>query len=61
MGRDARRATHALLFHQLAAHPKLDPETGELFFFGYGMHNKPHFDYGVLDKVRLGCSVDMVR
>jgi carotenoid cleavage dioxygenase-like enzyme len=32
----------------VSAHPKLDPRTGELLFFGYGT-SAPYLQYGVLD------------
>ena len=28
--------------HAFTAHPKLDPETGELFYFGYSVGKAPH-------------------
>jgi carotenoid cleavage dioxygenase-like enzyme len=37
--------------HSFTAHPKIDPETGELIFFGYQIHPyHPTFSYGVADK-----------
>lgn len=31
------------------AHPKLDPSTGELWFFGYRFDQQPYVQVGVLD------------
>lgn len=33
----------------VAAHPKVDPNTGELIFFGYNLFKKPYYGYGVAD------------
>eukprot|EP00899_Mesostigma_viride_P000133 jgi/Mesvir1/1011/Mv17545-RA.1 len=39
------------LKHNVTAHPKVDAETGELFFFGYNMAMKPpYIKYGVASK-----------
>jgi carotenoid cleavage dioxygenase-like enzyme len=35
------------LTHQFTAHPKIDPATGEMLFFGYSMF-KPSVQYGVV-------------
>jgi carotenoid cleavage dioxygenase len=38
---------------RFTAHPKMDPETGEMVFFGYGIGDMPFADgvaYGVVDK-----------
>ena len=35
------------------AHPKTDPESGNLYFFGSQLEKKPHIQYGVLDNA--GC------
>ena len=36
--------------HPFTAHPKIDPETGELIFFGYDIEKSPYVHYGVADK-----------
>ena len=36
-------------FEQFTAHPKIDPRTGEMHFFGYNLRRAPHLTYGVLD------------
>eukprot|EP00899_Mesostigma_viride_P017268 jgi/Mesvir1/25542/Mv01786-RA.4 len=38
------------LKHNVTAHPKVDAETGELFFFGYNMMKQPYIKYGVASK-----------
>lgn len=35
--------------HAVTAHPKVDPDTGELFFFGYNLKLHPHVTYKVAD------------
>ncbi|DBA75024.1 hypothetical protein WJX77_000411 [Trebouxia sp. C0004] len=35
--------------HPFTAHPKIDPQTGELFFFGYNVSKHPHVIYKVAD------------
>lgn len=37
------------LKHAFTAHPKVDPATGEMLFFGYNMMFKPHLQYSVVD------------
>eukprot|EP01116_Phalansterium_solitarium_P022471 TRINITY_DN7438_c1_g1_i1.p1 TRINITY_DN7438_c1_g1~~TRINITY_DN7438_c1_g1_i1.p1 ORF type:complete len:519 (-),score=158.11 TRINITY_DN7438_c1_g1_i1:328-1884(-) len=32
------------------AHPKVDPVTGEMLFFGYGLRRQPYLKYHVVDK-----------
>jgi carotenoid cleavage dioxygenase len=36
------------LHHPLTPHPKLDPNTGELYAFGYSPIAKPHLQYSVI-------------
>lgn len=38
------------LRHPFTAHPKIDPETGEMVFFGYSMFTKPYMSYGVVSQ-----------
>jgi carotenoid 9,10(9',10')-cleavage dioxygenase 1 len=38
------------LTHSFTAHPKIDAETGECFFFGYTVETKPYVQYCWLDK-----------
>ncbi len=33
----------------LRAHPKLDPRTGELLFFGYQVEQQPYCQFAVVD------------
>ncbi|KAG2373558.1 hypothetical protein C9374_012021 [Naegleria lovaniensis] len=43
--------TFETLNHNFTAHPKYDPESGELMFFAYGMNPRgPSLWYGVIDK-----------
>jgi carotenoid cleavage dioxygenase-like enzyme len=35
--------------HAFTAHPKIDPVTGEMFFFGYNVSTKPHLWYSRTD------------
>jgi carotenoid cleavage dioxygenase len=37
------------LKHPFTAHPKVDPTTGEMFFFGYNVMMKPFVQYSVVD------------
>jgi carotenoid cleavage dioxygenase len=37
------------LKHPFTAHPKLDPATGEMFFFGYAVGGRPFAHYSVAD------------
>ena len=32
----------------VAAHPKVDPNTGEMMFFGYSLFKRPYYGYGVV-------------
>ena len=36
----------------LTAHPKLDPVTGEMLFFGYDLFGPPYLRYHVIDAAR---------
>jgi carotenoid cleavage dioxygenase-like enzyme len=38
------------LISSFSAHPKLDPQTGELIYFGYSLVAKPFLSYGVISK-----------
>eukprot|EP00698_Gefionella_okellyi_P015994 TRINITY_DN4550_c0_g1_i2.p1 TRINITY_DN4550_c0_g1~~TRINITY_DN4550_c0_g1_i2.p1 ORF type:complete len:453 (+),score=99.52 TRINITY_DN4550_c0_g1_i2:75-1433(+) len=38
------------LKHQMTAHPKVDLETGEMFFFGYNLRSKPYLNYSYARK-----------
>jgi len=38
------------LTHSFTAHPKVDPRTEEMIFFGYNMETKPFVNYAVVDK-----------
>jgi carotenoid cleavage dioxygenase len=37
------------LKHPFTAHPKVDPETGEMFLFGYQLMAKPYLQYSVVN------------
>eukprot|EP01127_Copromyxa_protea_P012231 TRINITY_DN3165_c0_g1_i1.p1 TRINITY_DN3165_c0_g1~~TRINITY_DN3165_c0_g1_i1.p1 ORF type:complete len:515 (-),score=122.54 TRINITY_DN3165_c0_g1_i1:141-1685(-) len=37
------------LTHSFTAHPKVDPKTGEMFFFGYSVHQQPWLNYSIID------------
>ena len=39
----------AVATRTFTAHPKADPKTGELLYFGYQLDKEPHLTYGVLD------------
>jgi hypothetical protein len=39
------------VLHAFTAHPKRDPETGELFYFGYSVRQAPHCE----QPSRQGC------
>ena len=48
--------------HRFTAHPKIDPKTGELVFFGYGIGQMPlsaGMAYGVADKTGKVTRLDM--
>jgi carotenoid cleavage dioxygenase len=36
--------------HPFCAHPKIDPVTGDMFFFGYNIQSYPYMQYTVVDK-----------
>lgn len=38
----------AKLASRVTAHPKVDPETGEMLFFGYAVTSKPHLQYSIV-------------
>jgi carotenoid cleavage dioxygenase-like enzyme len=38
------------LNHPFTAHPKVDPVTGELMFFGYRFDKKPYVSYSLVDR-----------
>lgn len=38
------------LKHPFTAHPKVDPETGEMMLFGYTLYRKPYLQYSVVDR-----------
>eukprot|EP00854_Cymbomonas_tetramitiformis_P020339 gene20339-24360_t len=37
------------LTHAVTAHPKIDPETKEMIFFGYELQNEPWCKYSEVD------------
>ena len=40
------------LMSSFSAHPKLDPQTRELVYFGYSLVARPYLSYGVISKER---------
>eukprot|EP01121_Diplochlamys_sp_Union-15-3_P012207 TRINITY_DN3630_c0_g1_i1.p1 TRINITY_DN3630_c0_g1~~TRINITY_DN3630_c0_g1_i1.p1 ORF type:complete len:335 (-),score=47.13 TRINITY_DN3630_c0_g1_i1:39-1043(-) len=38
------------LKHSFTAHPKIDPKTGEMFFFGYNVTIQPYISYRIASK-----------
>jgi carotenoid cleavage dioxygenase-like enzyme len=36
----------------ISAHPKVDPNTGDMMCFGYRLHKKPYYHYAVVDADR---------
>ena len=34
--------------HEMAAHPKVDPRTGEMMFINYSLYKEPYLEYGVV-------------
>ena len=48
------------LQHNMTAHPKNDPRTGEMIFFGYSVRDKPFVQHAVVSaEGQLGPSVDV--
>jgi carotenoid cleavage dioxygenase len=44
------RESFGTLNHSFTAHPKVDPEDGTMFFFGYSTETKPYVQYAWVDR-----------
>ncbi|KAK9838408.1 hypothetical protein WJX84_004527, partial [Apatococcus fuscideae] len=46
----SRNTFHGRLQHPFTAHPKVDPATGDMLYFGYQLMGAPFLCFGVMDK-----------